>query len=46
MSGKKDPKKAPRALNLLKMNDLWVDSAPALKSKYMKMETFKYLKSL
>lgn len=46
MSGKKDPKRAPRALNLPKMSALWEDSALALRSKYMKMEIFKYLRSL
>lgn len=46
MSGKKDPKRAPRALNLPKMSALWEDSALALRSKYMKMEIFKYLRLL
>jgi len=46
MSGRKDPRRALKALSLLRMKDLWEDSALALKLKYMKMVTIKYLRSL
>ncbi len=46
MSGKKDPRRAQRASSLPKMSALWADLALALRSKYMKMEIFKYLRSL